>query len=612
MVLDLFNSLPAFAPSLAALDHAAANILIPLAFWILLNALDDLMILAVWLRLVIRRRLTEPPASARLEAEPERAIAIFIPAWKEHAVIGRMLEHNVAAIRYRRCDIFVGVYPNDPRTQTAVRAAAARFPAVHTALCPHDGPTSKADCLNWIYQRMLLYEGERGVRFDLILTHDAEDILHPEELRWHNWFARDYGMVQTPVLAMPTPVRQWTHGIYCDDFAEFHTKDLAVRNALGGFVPSSGVATSFRREAIEQLAERDAKRIFEPACLTEDYENGYRLHKLGVKQLFVPVWVRRGREGRLPVATREYFPQKFGAALRQRTRWQTGIALQGWERHGWGRNWRERYWFWRDRKGLIGNPLSVAANLLFLYGATSWSLSRLSDGRWILGEELAPWRNVLLATAALGLMHLAARMACSARVYGWWFAAFAPLRLGTANVLNSLAAACALGRFVRARMVKRPLVWLKTEHAYPALGALATHKKLLGEVLVENGYLSQEALAAALALRPEGAPLGNYLVKSGLIAHSDLLEALSLQHGVETRRVAARELSRELARSLPRRMVHEFEVLPIGLVAGELQLASPEVPPERFHEELERQTRLGIRYVLVSRENFNSLCSLVL
>ena len=45
-----------------------------------------------------------------------------------------------------------------------------------------------------------------------------------------------------------------------------------------------------------------------------------------------------------------------------------GIALQGWQRHGWGGKPGEMYWLWRDRKGLIANPLSLAANVVFVYG----------------------------------------------------------------------------------------------------------------------------------------------------------------------------------------------------------------------------------------------------
>jgi adsorption protein B len=185
---------------------------------------------------------------------------------------------------------------------------------LHLAVCAHDGPTSKADNLNWIYQRMLLMEEQEGVRFDIIMTHDAEDIIHPDSLRWVNYFAEDYDMVQVPVLALPTPMREWTHGVYCDEFAEFQMKDLRARQVLGGFIPSCGVGAGFKREALERLAAAHSNRIFEPVCLTEDYENGFRMHRLGCAQFFIPVY----RAGRAFVATREYFPRKFKARSARR------------------------------------------------------------------------------------------------------------------------------------------------------------------------------------------------------------------------------------------------------------------------------------------------------
>ena len=109
-------------------------------------------------------------------------MAIFVAAWREHRVIQSMLDHNVTRLRYPRFDFFVGAYPNDGQTLAAVREAMKRHPNVHLAVCPHDGPTSKADCLNWIYQRMILYEEEHGVHFDMIITHDAEDIIDPDAL----------------------------------------------------------------------------------------------------------------------------------------------------------------------------------------------------------------------------------------------------------------------------------------------------------------------------------------------------------------------------------------------------------------------------------------------
>jgi adsorption protein B len=104
---------------------------------------------------------------------------------------------------------------------------------------------------------------------------------------------------------------------------------------------------------LERLAATRCGRPFDPACLTEDYETGYLLHSMGYRQVFVPV--RTGPSG--PLATREYFPRRFRPAISQRTRWVTGIGLQSWQRHGWSVPSAQFYWFWRDRKGLVGNLL---------------------------------------------------------------------------------------------------------------------------------------------------------------------------------------------------------------------------------------------------------------
>ena len=367
------------------IDHLVLAILAPLAAAILISGLDDLVVdLAwawTWLKSALRPAASLfPPGPRQLENAPRQRIAIFVPLWHEHQVIGRMLEHNLAAIRYPDYHFFAGCYPNDVETQEAVQAVAERFPQVHLALCPHPGPTSKADCLNWIYQHLLLLEEKSGQLFDIVMIHDAEDLIHPEELRWINYYAARYDFVQTPVLALATPLRQLTHGVYCDEFAENHSRDMTVRPVLGGFLPSCGVGTGYRRDALERLARASSNRLFEPEALTEDYENGLRLFRLGCSQAFVPI-SKSSSGGRDFVVTREFFPASWNAALRQRTRWVTGIALQGWQRFGWSGKPGEVYWLWRDRKGLIANPLSLAANLVFAYGLATAMWMRVSPGQ---------------------------------------------------------------------------------------------------------------------------------------------------------------------------------------------------------------------------------------
>jgi adsorption protein B len=445
--------------------------LVPVAVWIAISGLDDLFITLVGF---LTSRLRFPwPSDADVCRAAERPIAVFVPLWQEHAVIGRMLEHNLAAIQYGNYHFFVGVYPNDVPTVSAVARQARRHPRVHVAICPHDGPTSKGDCLNWIYQRMKDHEQRHHMRFRVVVMHDAEDLIHPESLRLINWFSRTYAMVQVPVLPLPTAVREWTHGLYCDEFAEYQLKDIPVRQFLGGFLPSNGVGTGFDRTALERLAATRRVRPFDPACLTEDYETGYLLHSLGYNQIFVPV--RIGGAG--PIATREYFPRRFHPAISQRTRWVTGIALQSWQRHGWNAPWPQLYWFWRDRKGLVGNLLSPAANLFFLYGTVSYLASLGQSGPWHLGSLVPSWVSDLdRLTSGIALLQTCVRARSGARIYGWRFAAAVPIRMFWGNLVNFAATATALWEFWDAYTRGAGLSWRKTDHVYPmAQPALATN-----------------------------------------------------------------------------------------------------------------------------------------
>jgi len=453
-----------------------------------------------------------------------------------------------------------------------------------------------------------LLEQRTGASFEVVVCHDAEDIMHPGELGWYNQLIARYGMIQTPVLALPTPWHEFVHGLYCDDFAESHTKDMPVRARMGGFVPSAGVGTAYSRAALQKLAQADANRVFEPECLTEDYENGMRLNLLGEKQLFLQVRLVDA----LPLATREYFPRSFRAALRQRTRWVTGIALQTWERHGWGTSPKQWYWFWRDRKGMFGNPVSVCANVLFGYGLLTYLAAWATGTGWRMGEMSHTILGLVWATTVLTVLQLSARIACASRVYGWRFGALAPVRLIVGNVLNSLATGNAIIHYAKGQVRGTPLVWVKTEHSYPSLAGLTAHRRPLAEILVRAGYLEEGKLAWALTSKPAGMPLGEHLVRHELLSEEHLVEALSLQSGMPAEVVDARTVPRHVARTLPGRLQRERRVIAVRVHAGHLHMASPEVPDDAVLEALRRHTRLSLRFVLVTHGNFHRLCEQLL
>lgn len=575
-------------------DDFILGLIAPLAIAFLIGGLDDLAVDLAWISAMFPLGSARPQPNA-----PPVPIAILVPLWKEHTVITRMLEHNLAAIRYPDYHIFAGVYANDRETEDAVAAVSERFPNVHLAVCPHDGPTSKADCLNWIYQHVGLYEEQNGISFGVVVTHDAEDLIHPEELRWINAYAVHHDFVQIPVLALETPFWSLTHGVYCDEFAEYHTRDMVVRSRFGCFVPGSGVGTGYRREALEELARVSANRVFEPTALTEDYESGLRLYRLGFRQVFVPLTRLKGNDF---VATREYFPKKWTMALRQRTRWVMGIALQGWESFGWSGSAGEIYWLWRDRKGLIGSPLGVLANAVFLYGLATALWTRFTPFDWALTT----------GTLSLQVWRMTVRMGCVARVYGPLFALGVPVRALYANALNAAATTTAVARYAIAKMRGRPLRWLKTEHSYPTRATLLTHKRRLGEILVAAGQLGAAALNEALATCPEGTPLGAHLVHLGFLGENALYETLSFQQGLPRAYVQASEIPRRIARALPEPVARQWRVLPFKIENRSLFLAGTGLPTPALTAAVRPFTSLEIRFHLVTPTEYEKLVDALL
>jgi adsorption protein B len=79
------------------------------------------------------------------------------------------------------------------------------------------------------------------------------------------------------------------------------------------------------------------------------------------------------------VATREYFPDSFDAAVKQKARWMVGIAFAGWDRMGWQGGVTERWMRVRDRRAAIAAFVLLAAYLsLLLSGILACELVRTS------------------------------------------------------------------------------------------------------------------------------------------------------------------------------------------------------------------------------------------
>ena len=429
------------------------------AGFLLLGA-SDLAVDFVWIVRALKRRVARgrAPSETVPDLAPPRVagpLALFVPAWDEAGVIGAMLRHTLLTFAHPDWRLYVGCYPNDPATIAEVRAV--EDPRIRLVLGPVPGPTTKADCLNRLWEAMLADEAAAGRRFKAVVLHDAEDVVHSAEAAMFDSLVERHDLVQLPVLPLIDRRSRWIAGHYADEFAEAHGKGLVVRGAVGAAIPSAGVGCAVAREALDRLAARYGVP-FDADSLTEDYELGLRLRLAGGSAAFVRLPPASGKQ---PVAVRAYFPTTLRAAVGQKARWMRGIALCGWERLGWSGGLAERWMRTRDRQSLLAALVLFAGYAAFLL----WTLR--TAGSLAAGLPLVlippPLQLLLAVNGGLLLWRLAMRFAFVAEAYGWREGLRALPRAVAGNLITILAARQALRHYRAARSG-----WDKTLHAFPA------------------------------------------------------------------------------------------------------------------------------------------------
>ena len=457
--------------SLWIIDAFAREMLLFAGVGLFLGGIDDLLVDLVYIGHRVRSggrpRLTLATLPPPLR--PGR-IAVFVAAWDEMAVIGGML--TTALERYDHDDyrIYVGTYPNDRGTIDAVAAVAELDARIRLVIGPRNGPTTKADCLNALWHALCRDDAREDRRTKAIVLHDAEDVVHAQELRVFDSLIDRYDVVQLPVLPLVHSGARLVSGHYADEFAEAHAKQIVVRTALGAAMPLAGTGCAITPAVLAIVAQARGGDPFDATSLTEDYELGLRLAELGARGLFARV---AADDTGTVVAVRAYFPCTLESSARQKTRWMTGIALAGWDRTGWGRpraiadHWMRM----RDRRA----PLAVVILAVGYLAIPIWALSMLLHAR---EGAASPYANgaypiavwLLIANAVLLAWRLGMRMVFTGRSYGVREAFWALPRFLVGNLVSLIAAPRAV--FVYITMLRgAPPVWDKTRHEFPELSS---------------------------------------------------------------------------------------------------------------------------------------------
>jgi bacteriophage N4 adsorption protein B len=445
------------------LSRIAAELALFAGAGFLLFALNDLLVdliyfaRAIWRALAVYTRYPRAFASVLPENAEPGFIAMLVPAWDESVVIASMLRATIGRLDYANYRIFVGYYRNDPATAAAIASVAdGRIEAVEV---DRDGPTTKADCLNHLYDALIAYEVDVGRSATAVALHDAEDVIHPLEFRVFDRLIGRAALIQLPVLPLPDKHSRWIAGHYCDEFAEAHIKELVVREAVGAAIPLAGVGCAIARKALSQLATMRDGKPFAGSSMTEDYEIGLTIGALGLKTMFVRLPARPGERG--VVASRGHFPATLGASVRQKARWLGGIALSGWDRLGWTGGIGERWMRMRDRRGPLAALLLVAA-----YGAAFlWSQIWLAESLGApIDARLDPMLVRLLTINGWLLAWRILMRACfTCYAYGLREGLLSIPRVVVGNLIAILAAVRALSLHVGGGATR----WDKTQHIFP-------------------------------------------------------------------------------------------------------------------------------------------------
>jgi len=571
-------------------------------------------------RSVFKKKLIKPLTLNQLLSVEEKKIALIIPAWQEAGVIRNMLLNTINTVDYKNYFIFVGVYPNDPDTQAEVDQVREVYPQVIKVVNSRPGPTTKADCLNEIYRGLRYFEKETGMKFEIIVLSDSEDVHHPLSFKLFNYLMPRFEMIQIPIIPLEMPWNNFVGGVYMDEFAEMHLKELLVREKIAKVLPSAGTSTAFWRESLSRLEEKSAGKIFNPKSLTEDYEIGIKLGKMGIRQIILIQYVERvankkgffSRKLKLKrvkelVATRALFPRKFRQAMRQRARWIYGIAWQGLRNIGWDRNLKVSYSLLRDRLAFFTNFLYMFGYLLLLYVLTVIVI-RLIQPAFNVPPLVRPdeiWWKLALVVMFFFFWRILMRFIFVNKLYGFIQAALTPIRIIVGNVLNFASSALAGFWLLRTLIMRREQSWVKTRHEFP-VEELASFQRKIGDLLLSKNIITARQLEEALKIqRRTRQKLGQILVELGYLSEEQLASALAYQKSWQFVEIDPYAIDPKLLKIIPKSLAEAYRIFPLRLEDGTLHLAIDRIDLGLLPSMLENMLKVKIKFSLTTRYDIN-------
>ncbi|WMI79804.1 glycosyltransferase [Anaerotignum sp. MB30-C6] len=510
-----------------------------------------------------------------LEEFPPKLIALVIAAWHEDNVLLNVVENIIASQQYPKSmyHIFLGVYPNDSATVYIAQQLQKKFTNVHCVINYKEGPTSKAQNINYVISRIKDYEKGKDWRFSAVTVHDSEDLVHPYEFKVTNYLMNKYPAIQFPVFPLikkPT-FRNFfsniTTNTYADEFAENHFITMVSRRNTGAFVPSAGTGFSLARDTIDTLGYH----VLPENSLTEDYRLSLTLYENGLQMHYVLEKLERldfqGEVQTEYIATRSMFPNTFKTAVKQKTRWTLGITMQSLKFKEIFNNelsFAGKYSLYRDQKAKIGNLLSMVGYPVLIYFIVSLFIPLTP----IYPKYTLSWYLCAVVTVMM-IERQIFRAVALKNIYGFrsvffgcLFPPVVPIRIVWGNIINLVATVRAYIQFIKGKRKNKDVIpelnltqvsieescantpenlqepqgeekemmkfeWSKTEHSFLDKEVLSRFHRRFGDVLVAKGYITTSLLKELLDKKDEEVFVGEYLLGLNVITEKNFIDALT-------------------------------------------------------------------------------------
>jgi hypothetical protein len=114
-------------------------------------------------------------------------------------------------------------------------------------------------------------------------------------------------------------------------------------------------------------------------------------------------------------------------------------------------------------------------------------------------------------------------------------------------------------------------------------------KKRLGEVLLEEGLVTNEQVSEALNLQKKSSKrMGELLVELGYVSEQDIARTLAMQFQLPFISLKDYRLDKNLINSIPRELLHEYQLVPLDQMSGILVIVMAGFISRELMEQLQK------------------------